>query len=113
MSTTEEPPVVAQSARPRSANAWARAPESRSAATLAAPAGVSTIGRSGSVARSETAGLAWLLADDGRSRSQRADRDGIAAAGLDRLRQQVDVRSSRCAEVPIPGLHPILPDPDV
>src|SRR3954464_10455458 len=44
---------------------------------------------------------------------QRLDGNPIAAAGLDRLRQEVHVGLARCGEPALERVAPVLPDPNV
>src|SRR5512143_661009 len=99
MPTADEPPVVAQSARPRRSTASARLAAIRSAAADAAASGSATTTISGS---SPTSGL-HPVADQRGGGPEGVNGDGIAPASLDRLGQQVDVVPSWCAEVAIPG----------
>ena len=54
-----------------------------------------------------------VRADQRGRRPQRADRDRIAPARLDRLGQQVDLATPRRAELAVEHLDAVLPDPHV
>ena len=116
MPTTLEPPVVAQSARPRAASAGRerlRDPPGRLERRGRRIGRDHDLGRGRLNHRSCRRHHSGPWRDDRGRGAQRAALDGVAATRLDRLREQVDLGHPRREEVPVERLDAVEPDADV
>ena len=103
-----DPPVVAQSARPRASTA------SRSASDGAGDRLGSSRGRVGDDDDLGVAHRCDRVGRDGGAADRRApSATGSRPAGLDRLGEQLHLGPPRRQECPVEGLDAVLPDPDV